>query len=85
MLRGGSWNNNANNTRSANRNNNNPTNTNNNNGFRVVAVPRQQFPMGCLQPLPADRRSRIPVPCIGNYRTFAWRRACYIAPLPNTE
>jgi len=37
MLRGGSWNNNGNNTRSANRNMNNPTNRNNNNGFRVVA------------------------------------------------
>ncbi|MFC1736715.1 SUMF1/EgtB/PvdO family nonheme iron enzyme [Candidatus Hydrogenedentota bacterium] len=35
VLRGGSWNNNHNNLRSANRNRNNPTNTNNNNGFRV--------------------------------------------------
>ncbi len=35
-LRGGSWNNNANNTRSANRNNNRPENRNNNNGFRVA-------------------------------------------------
>ena len=35
-MRGGSWNNNARNCRSANRNNNDPTNTNNNNGFRVV-------------------------------------------------
>ncbi|MBT3314551.1 MAG: SUMF1/EgtB/PvdO family nonheme iron enzyme [Anaerolineae bacterium] len=34
VLRGGSWNNNENNLRSANRNNNNPTNTNNNIGFR---------------------------------------------------
>ena len=34
VLRGGSWNNNANKTRSANRNNNN--------GFRVVAVVRTQ-------------------------------------------
>ncbi|MBC8277085.1 MAG: hypothetical protein H8E46_02560 [FCB group bacterium] len=39
MLRGGSWNNNANNCRSANRNNNNPSNTNNNNGFRIVFNP----------------------------------------------
>lgn len=37
MLRGGSWNNNANNTRSANRNRNTPSNRNNNNGFRVLA------------------------------------------------
>ncbi|RIK53988.1 MAG: hypothetical protein DCC59_05430 [Chloroflexi bacterium] len=33
-LRGGSWNNNDNNVRSANRNRNDPTNTNNNVGFR---------------------------------------------------
>ncbi|MBD3184971.1 hypothetical protein GF312_21995 [Candidatus Poribacteria bacterium] len=36
-MRGGGWNNNANNLRVANRNNNNPTNTNNNNGFRCVS------------------------------------------------
>ncbi|MCG9131817.1 SUMF1/EgtB/PvdO family nonheme iron enzyme [Candidatus Poribacteria bacterium] len=36
VLRGGSWNNNANNVRCANRNNNTPTNTNNNNGFRCA-------------------------------------------------
>jgi formylglycine-generating enzyme required for sulfatase activity len=36
VYRGGSWNNNANNSRVANRNNNNPTNTNNNIGFRVL-------------------------------------------------
>jgi formylglycine-generating enzyme required for sulfatase activity len=35
-LRGGSWNNNAENCRSANRNNNNPDNRNNNNGARVL-------------------------------------------------
>ncbi|MBD2336669.1 SUMF1/EgtB/PvdO family nonheme iron enzyme [Calothrix sp. FACHB-156] len=38
MLRGGSWNNNARNCRSANRNNNTRANRNNNVGFRVVAV-----------------------------------------------
>jgi RNA-directed DNA polymerase len=38
VLRGGSWNNNPVNCRSANRNNNDPTNTNNNNGFRAVCV-----------------------------------------------
>ena len=37
VLRGGSWNNNPNNCRSANRNNNNPDNRNNNIGFRVVS------------------------------------------------
>ncbi len=34
--RGGSWNNNAQNCRSANRNNNSPDNSNNNIGFRLV-------------------------------------------------
>ena len=38
MLRGGSWNNNIQNARSANRNNNTPDNRNNNNGFRVVSA-----------------------------------------------
>ncbi|MFN9416226.1 MAG: hypothetical protein ACOVQH_04030 [Burkholderiaceae bacterium] len=36
MNRGGSWNNEAANCRSANRNRNNPSNRNNNNGFRVA-------------------------------------------------
>lgn len=36
VLRGGNWNNNANNLRCSKRNNNNPNNTNNNNGFRIV-------------------------------------------------
>jgi len=35
-LRGGSWNNNPNNMRSANRNRNSTDNRNNNNGFRLV-------------------------------------------------
>ncbi|MBC8549838.1 MAG: hypothetical protein H8D23_09310 [Candidatus Brocadiales bacterium] len=37
MKRGGSWNNNSQNCRSANRNNNNPSNRNNNNGFRIAS------------------------------------------------
>ena len=41
MLRGGNWNNNANNARCANRNNNNPDNANNNNGFRAVLARAQ--------------------------------------------
>jgi hypothetical protein len=36
VLRGGNWNNNANNSRCAYRNNNNPNNANNNIGFRCV-------------------------------------------------
>ena len=36
QLRGGSWNNNADNCRVANRNNNNPDNRNNNNGLRLA-------------------------------------------------
>lgn len=42
VLRGGSWNNNATNLRSANRNHNTPNDRNNNIGFRVVAVDRTQ-------------------------------------------
>lgn len=38
VLRGGSWNNNPRNLRSANRNRNNPTNRNNNNGFRLAST-----------------------------------------------
>ena len=38
VLRGGGWNNNASNCRSANRNNNAPGNTNDNNGFRVAST-----------------------------------------------
>ncbi|MBW4668012.1 MAG: SUMF1/EgtB/PvdO family nonheme iron enzyme [Cyanomargarita calcarea GSE-NOS-MK-12-04C] len=38
MLRGGSWNNNPENCRSANRNWNTPDNRNNNIGFRLVVV-----------------------------------------------
>ncbi|MEI6150263.1 MAG: SUMF1/EgtB/PvdO family nonheme iron enzyme [bacterium] len=39
VIRGGSWNNNANNCRVANRNNNWPDNRNNNIGFRAVRPP----------------------------------------------
>ena len=44
VLRGGSFNNNANNARAAYRNNNVPGNRNNNNGFRVVVVVRRSTP-----------------------------------------
>ncbi|GAB4308460.1 MAG: hypothetical protein Kow0097_09010 [Candidatus Bipolaricaulota bacterium] len=39
MVRGGGWNNNANNCRGANRNNNSPDNENNNLGFRLLSTP----------------------------------------------
>ena len=39
VVRGGSWNNNAENCRSAYRNNDTPDNRNNNVGFRLVFVP----------------------------------------------
>ena len=39
VVRGGGWNNDARNCRSANRNNDHPDNRNNDNGFRLVSVP----------------------------------------------
>nr|WP_071782822.1 SUMF1/EgtB/PvdO family nonheme iron enzyme [Planktothrix agardhii] len=39
MIRGGSWNNNPRNCRSANRNKNEPDSRNRNYGFRVVSLP----------------------------------------------
>ena len=55
VLRGGSWNNNANNCRSANRNNNNPSNENNNNGFRLCCSAALQ---GCTV-VPGDLRFSV--------------------------
>jgi formylglycine-generating enzyme required for sulfatase activity len=46
VLRGGSWNNNAQNCRSAYRNNDNPGNRNNNVGFRLVFVPQLKSQAG---------------------------------------
>ncbi len=42
VKRGGNWNNNARNCRSANRNNNNPDNRNNNIGFRLLSTIRRR-------------------------------------------
>jgi len=51
MLRGGSWNNNANNVRAAVRNNNIPDNRNDNIGFRCVSVGPGAFPAGQVRRL----------------------------------
>jgi len=65
VLRGGSWNNNANNCRSANRNRNNPRNTNNNNGFRVarsVPAPKPPLDQGsglCHRRMPEAHRPSV--------------------------
>ena len=45
MVRGGCWNNNPQNCRSADRNNNNPDNHNNNIGFRVVCEAASTLPI----------------------------------------
>lgn len=46
VLRGGSWNNNPRNARSANRNNNTPDNRNNNIGFRVASTALRRIAAG---------------------------------------
>jgi len=57
VKRGGSWNNNANNCRSANRNNNNPNNRNNNIGFRAAStVPQGQAGSHPEMPVPGGCR-----------------------------
>ena len=54
VIRGGSWNNDANNCTSSNRNNNNPSNNNNNNGFRLAcsASPQEQTAVPVGFPFP---------------------------------
>lgn len=56
VIRGGSWNNNAQNLRSGNRNNNDPGNRNNNLGFRLVST---------LLKIARRCRLRIASVCIG--------------------
>ena len=62
VLRGGSWNNNPRNCRSANRNRNNPDNRNDNNGFRVAVLAAGVHLRGCHRRGidPGFRRSRMP-------------------------
>jgi RNA-directed DNA polymerase len=55
VKRGGSWNNNANNCRSANRNNNNPSNRNNNNGFRLSSTMQSPGLAGSHPVVPVSR------------------------------
>jgi Sulfatase-modifying factor enzyme 1 len=51
VIRGGSWNNTADNTRASNRNRNTPENRNNNLGFRVArAQPSRWIPDGLARP-----------------------------------
>jgi hypothetical protein len=57
LLRGGSWNNNPRNCRSAYRNHNEPDNANNNVGFRVVCLP-QKGAAGLSSPLSPYRLLR---------------------------
>ena len=55
VLRGGSWNNNANNCRSANRNNDKPDNDNNDYGFRLASALPGQTGSHSGTPAPRDR------------------------------
>jgi len=57
VLRGGNWNNNANNSRCTYRNNNNPNNANNNIGFRCVRGIRE----GAVENLSASSGRSAPV------------------------
>jgi hypothetical protein len=69
LLRGGSWNNNPRNCRSAYRNHNQPDNANNNVGFRLVCLPQHPSPSEPLEGIPtgAPEGSR-PAPVISWYR-----------------
>ncbi len=71
LLRGGSWNNNPRNCRSAYRNHHQPGNVNNNVGLRVVCLPQHPSPSELLPEMPTDvqegsqTRGSRPVPVIG--------------------
>ena len=74
LLRGGSWNNNPRNCRSAYRNHNQPDNANNNVGFRVVCLPQHPSPSEPLEGIQAgaqegsQTRGSRPAPVIGDPR-----------------
>ncbi|MBF0143042.1 MAG: SUMF1/EgtB/PvdO family nonheme iron enzyme [Magnetococcales bacterium] len=71
--RGGSWNNNPANVRSANRNNNDPGNRNNNIGFRLAStnrIARQGRSTGRPSAHKVcPTRHPVPVPCAGRRKT----------------
>ena len=69
LLRGGSWNNNPRNCRSAYRNHNDPGNVNNNVGFRVVCLPQHPSASEPLEGIPAGaQEGSRPAPVIGRLR-----------------
>ena len=68
LLRGGSWNNNPRNCRSAYRNHNQPDNANNNVGFRVVCLPQHPSTSEPLEGIPAGApEGSRPAPVIGRF------------------
>ena len=69
LLRGGSWNNNPRNCRSAYRNHNQPDNANNNIGFRVVCLPQHPPSTEPLEGIPVgDQEGSRPAPVIDRLR-----------------
>ncbi|MFN7898982.1 MAG: SUMF1/EgtB/PvdO family nonheme iron enzyme [Synechococcaceae cyanobacterium] len=67
MLRGGSWNHNPRNCRSAYRNNHHPDNRNNNVGFRVCCLPQHPSPSEPLEGIPAGaHEGSRPAPVISH-------------------
>ena len=71
VIRGGSWNNNANNCRSAQRNNLNPDNRITNIGFRLASSPHRPTARvhGCAPSAPVVTRAAIPRPATGTNST----------------
>ena len=69
LLRGGSWNNNPKNCRSANRNHNQPDNANNTIGFRVVCLPQHPSQAEPVEGIPSgDQEGSRPAPVINRLR-----------------
>jgi hypothetical protein len=68
LLRGGSWNNNPRNCRSAYRNHNQPDNANNNVGLRVVCLPQHPSTSEPREGIPAGApEGSRPAPVIGRF------------------